>query len=319
MIEKVHCDLLALYGPDWENVPREKVLSFAEQVHGYPSLFGTEPELYGFVGTRRINEDVVAGYFAMQYSTEEFLYSRTKELNTQTRVPFARLFFVLFARTGKVLLQNSKFSGIPLSMTRALRLFKLSIDHILMSSGITKTFSIDFVPDEETNENFIREFERSTRVIKLEIRYPIGEQIPEDFVYYNPQKDRNSIIRKSHIHDYQHFKKVDIDATNDGDIKETHMRDLIYAGRPQFMRYFVDLEEFTLRKSTLRKFHTYVDMDAEIVPEEHALAAIEMLRRERAVDIPTPLPSPEIRTDQPSLFAYYESGEEGDDEDQPGN
>jgi len=320
MLEKVYCDLLALYGPDWENLPQEKVLHFAEQVHTYPNLLGQEPELYGFVGTRRIAEEIVAGYFAIQYETEEFLYKRNKKLNTEMRSPFARLFFVLFARTGKVLLQNSKFSGIPLTMTRALGFFKRSIDHFLVTSEITKTYMIDLVPDEASDADFIQEFEKSTRVIRLEIRNPNGEPIPEDFVYYNPQKERNRIIRSSHIHDYPHYKKVDLEATDDGDIKRTHMRDLIYAGgHPQYMRYFVQSEEFVLRKSTLRKFHLYVDMDAETIPEEHAVQAIDMLRRERAVDIPTPLPSPKMQPGQRDLFADYESGEERDDEDQSGN
>lgn len=319
MSEKIHCDLLALYGPNWEELDREKILRFAEGVHTLPRLFGTEPEYYGFVGTRRISDDIVAGYFAIQYTTDEFLYNRNKKLSIETHVPFARLFFILFARTGKVLLQNSKFSGISLTMPRALGLFKLSIDHILITNGITKTFNIDLAPDEATDADFVQEFERSTRVIKLEIRYPNGEQIPEEFVYYNPQKERNSIIRGSHMHDYPNLKKVDLEATDDGDLKKTHMRDLIYVGRPQLMRYFVDIEEFTLRKSTRRKFEMYVDMDAEIVPEEYVNTAIAMLRRERAVDIPTPLPSPETNPEQPNLFERYESDEEGDDENESGN
>ena len=319
MLEKVYCDLLALYGPDWANLPPERALRFADLIHSYPTLLGAEPEQFGFAGTRLITEDIVAGYFVIQYENEEFLYKRNKKLNTETRTPFARLFFVLFARTGKVLLQNSKFSGIPLTMHRAMGFFKNAIDFFLTTSEITKTFNIDLVPDEASDADFVKEFERSTRVIKLEIRNP-GEQIPEDFVYYNPQKDRNAIIRASHQHDYPNFKKVELEADDDGDIKKTHMRDLMYAGgRPQYMRYYVEYEEFILRKSTLRKFNMYVDMNAEVIPEEHALAAIDMLRRERAVNIPTPLPSPKAQPGQHDLFSFYDKDEELNDEDDPRN
>jgi hypothetical protein len=317
---KVHCDLLALYGPDWGNLPREKVLRFVEQVHTYPSLLGQEPELYGFVGTRRIGDDMVAGYFAIQYETEELLYKRDKKLNTEMRNPFARLFFVLFAGTGKVLLQNSKFSGIPLTMHRALRFFKNSIDYFLQTSEIGKTFNIDLAQEEASAGDFVREFERSMRVVKLEVRDPNGEQIPQDFVYYNPQKERNSIIRGSHIHDYPNFKKVDLEATDDGDIKKTHLGDLIYAGgHPQYMEYYVKVEEHlegrVLRKSTLRKFHVYVDMEAEVIPEESAMAAIELLRKEQVINIPTPLPLPKSQRGQQDLFDFLKNNEEGDDQD----
>ena len=324
MLEKVYCDLLALYGPDWENLSQEKILHFAQQVHTYPNLLGQEPALYGFVGTRRIADDIVAGYFAIQYETEELLYKRNKKLNTETRAPFARLFFVLFARTGKVLLQNSKFSGLPLTMHRALGFFKNSIDYFLITSEIVKTFNIALVPDEASDANFIQEFERSVRVVKLEVRDPKGDTIPQDFVYYNPQKERNTIIRGSHVHDYPNFKKVELEATTDGDIKKTHLRDLIYAGgRPQFMEYVLQveglLEDRVLRKSTLRKFHLYIDMDAETIAEEHARAAVEMLRKEQVVNIPTPLPTPKMQPGQEDLFDYYQNEEEGDDEDKPGD
>jgi hypothetical protein len=324
MQEKIYCDLLALYGPDWENLPQEKVLRFAELIHTFPNLLGTEPELYGFVGTRRITEDIVAGYFAIQYETEELFYKRNKKRNTEKRSPFARLFFILFARTGKILLQNSKFSGIPLTMHRASGFFKSAIDYFLITSEIAKTFNIALVPDDTSPANFVREFEKSTRVIKLEVKNPNGDQIPEDFVYYNPQKERNLIIRGSHQHDYRNYKKVELEAAEDGDIKRTHMRDLIYAGgQPQYMQYFVKVEDHVveriLRKSTLRKVHFYMDMDAEPVPEEQSLAVIEMLRKEQVVDIPTPLPSPKAQPGQQDLFAYYDPNEEADDEDEPGN
>jgi len=313
MTEKIHCDLLALYGPGWENLPTDKVTLLAESVDKLPKMLGNEHEFFGFVGTRRIANDIVAGYFAIQYSNEEFLYSRNKKLNKETHTPFARLFFVLFARTGKVLLQNSKFAGIPLSMQRALSLFKQAIDHVLMENGIQKTFNIDLVPEETTEADFIREFERSTRVTRIHVNYPNGGIIPDEFVYYNPQKERNSIIRESHKHDYDDIKKVDLEATDDGDLKRTHLRDLIYVGRPQEMRYYVEFQQFTLRKTIKRKYEFHVDMDAEQVPLEHVIAVVETLKRERAVDMPTKLPPPDSNPNQPELFDSLYSNE--DDED----
>jgi hypothetical protein len=316
MTEKIHCDLLALYGPNWAELSPDKAPCIAEGVHTFPKMMGSEFELFGFVGTRRIANDIVGGYFAIQYTNEEFLYSREKKLNIENRVPFARLFFVLFCKTGKVLLQNSKFAGIPLTMHGALSRFQKAIDAILVSCEVTKTFNIDLVPEEVTDSDFIKEFENSTRVIGLEVRDPDGGIIPSDFVYYNPQKERNSIIRDSHIHDYPNLKKVDLEATNDGDIKKTHLRDLIYVGRPQYLRYSVDLEEYTLRKTTKRKFEIYVEMDAEQVSGENLASAIEMLRRERAVflDTPTPVPASDSKSNlaQMGLFDAYNDDEDND-------
>jgi hypothetical protein len=311
---QIHCDLLALYGPNWAELPPDKPTCIAENVHSFPQLLGTEPELYGFVGTRRIMDNIVGGYFAIQYTNEEFLYNRNKELNIENHAPFARLFFVLFAKSGKVLLQNSKFAGIPLNMSRALGLFKKAIDQVLSICGVSKTFNIDLVPEEITDADFIKEFEQSTRVIGLEVSYPNGDNIPEGFKYYNPQVERNSIIRESHKHDYSGLKKVDLEAAEDGDLRKLHLRDLIYAGRSQFMRYYKELNEFTLRRVSARKFEFQVDMEAEQIPIENVLSAIEKLRRERAVilDTPTPIPSPETdeKETQMNLFKDDEDNNE---------
>lgn len=312
MTEKIHCDLLALYGPNWAELPREKVIKIAEAVHLFPHMLGEAPEFYGFVGTRRVGEDIVGGYFAVQYMSEEFFYNREKELEIEKNAPFARIFFVLFAKFGKVLLQNSKFPGKQLNMIRARSLFKNAIDHTLLLSGVPRTFNIALGPEEATDADFVEAFNRSTRVVAMEVTYPDGQNIPSEYVYYNPQKERNAIIRESHVHDYPQLKKVDLEATDSGDLKKTHLRDLVLAGHPQVMRYYVDIQPLVLRRALRSKFEMHVDMDAEHVQEEHILLAIEMLKEEQALEVPTPLPIPNSKPGQPELFD--QNSEDDDDE-----
>jgi hypothetical protein len=201
-------------------------------------------------------------------------------------------------------------------MSRALGLFKKPIDQVLEMCNVTKTFNIDLVPEEITDADFVKEFEQSTRVMGLEVSYPNGDIIPEEFKYYNPQVERNSIIRESHKHDYSGLKKVDLEATDDGDIRKLHFRDLIYVGRSQFMRYYKELDEFTLRRVSTRKFEIQVDMEAELVPDENVLAAIEKLRRERAVilDKPTPVVPPSEGKEKSKQMGLFENNEDNDED-----
>jgi len=320
MPEKIHCDLMEVYGPDWANLPSENVECLANTIDNLEQLFGDEPKMFGFVGTRRI-ENIVGGYFAIQYDEEEFHYNKQKELNKLKSSPFVRMFFVFFAQSGKLLLQNTKFVNIPLTMTMAIDKFREALDNVLERCGIRKTFNLALAPENAEDSDFVREFEQSTRVARLEINYPDGQKIPEDFVYYNPQKDRNEIIRESHKHDYPHLKKIDLEATNDGDIKQTHLRDLVYAGSPSLMRYFIDQEEYVMRRVVRRKFEFYIDMDSERIPEEQLKFVLDMLRTERAIylDLPTGLPTPEADSHQKSpqqLSLFSSSPETQEDEDE---
>lgn len=298
MTEKIHCDLMEVYGPDWASLTPKQVECLVNAIHSSQELFGDEPELYGFVGTRRMG-NIVGGYFAIQYHDEEYHYTKDKELNIKKSNPFARIFFVFFAKPGKLLLQNTKFVGIPLTMEMAHAKFRKALDVTLRSCGISQTFNIAIAPEKTGDADFLSEFKRSTRVVRLKIENPTDSGIPVDFVYYNPQIDRNAIIRDSHRHDYPHLKRVDLEATTNGDLKKVHLRDLIYAGRPTEMQYFVKTEEFTLRREARRKFEFYIDMGSEQLPDENLHIVVETLRRERAVFLETPTPKTPERPNDP--------------------
>jgi len=287
---QIHCDLREIYGPEWTSLSDDQIKCIANRIHKSEELFGGEPQLFGFVGTRKIGDDIVGGYFAIQYSDEEFHYTKNKKLNKKHNNPFERVFFILLSRSGKVLLQNTKFVGIPLNMHIALRLFQEALNRILESCNVKQIYSLVLEPEKTKEADFLHEFERSTRVVELDISYPTADNIPEEFVYYNPQTERNEIIRDSHRHDYPHLKKIDLEALEGGDLKQTHLRDLIHAGEPQKMHYYIGIDEFTLRKDVKQKFEIRVDMEAEQISEENLLSVIKILRRERAVYLDNPTP-----------------------------
>jgi hypothetical protein len=102
-------------------------------------------------------------------------------------------------------------------------LFRDTLNEAINRVGIGFTLGF-YSPEELTpTEKFIEEFGRSTRVANLIVETPDPSKIPDSFVYYNPQKERNEIIAGSHKHDYPNSKKVDLEATSTGDIKRTHM------------------------------------------------------------------------------------------------
>jgi hypothetical protein len=96
MADKIHCDLLEIYGPDWDSVTAQQIECLVATIHTENELLGQEPEMYGFVGTQSVNS-IVGGFFAIQYEDEEFHYDKQKRLGIRYSAPFARLFFVLFA------------------------------------------------------------------------------------------------------------------------------------------------------------------------------------------------------------------------------
>jgi hypothetical protein len=277
---------LEIYGPDWLQLTDGQVECLVKTIHT-TELFGESPDMYGFVGTQRIDH-IVGGYLALQYEKDDIYYNKRKELSTEHTTPFERVFFMFFAKTGKILFQNTKFVGLPLNMHMALTRLRYALDQVLAKCGMSKIVDIYTAPDTTPEQDFAAEFERSSRVVRLVVTNIVPGKVPEDFVYYNPQRDRNAIIRQSHQHDYTHLKKVDLEAKSDGDLKQTHLRDLIPAARLDTMVYYVGEEEFIMRREAPSKFEFSVDMEAEQLPKAQMQDIVEMLRRERGVYINTP-------------------------------
>ncbi len=305
---KIHCDLWEIFGPDWANLPDEQIEALANAVNTM-ELLGDEPNRRGFVGTRR-NNTMVGGYFAVQHVEQELHYIDRDQLERKDTQPFQRLFFVFIPRTGKLLLQNPKFVNISLKIEKCRALFREALDIEFGRVGVGKLIDFTAPPKETPPQDFILEFEQSDRVIRLQADYPDPNRIPEEFVYYNPQVERNMIIRASHQNDYKNFKRVDIEATPSGDLRQTHIaKDLVKAGIVQLLAYIRNNVEKTLRRETRRNFEFRVDMDADYLPVEDLEAVIELLRKEGAIDIPTPA---QKREDQISLFDLHD--EDYDDE-----
>jgi hypothetical protein len=297
---KIHCDFMGIYGPDWAKLSQEQIDCLIEAVQR-GEMLGTEGQLRGFVGTVRY-ENVVGGFFAIQYPDERLYYDRTKQLKRVQDTPFERVFFVFFAGTGKLILQNRKFADIPLKMTTVQELLRDAINQALMNCRAGHSIGFYLPKNEVGRDRFIEEFRRSTRVVTLEVTSPDPNRIPESFVYYNPQRERNSIIRGSHQHDYSNFRKVDLEASRNGNIAATHIgSDLILAGQPEEMKYFVEESEQILRRIVPTKQELYVDVDSPELSMAELTRVLEVLRRERSLDLDIPTPETPSN-DQLSLF-----------------
>lgn len=190
MADKIHCDLLEIYGPDWENIQPSQIDCLVRNIHQMDELLGTEPQLYGFVGTQR-QGNVIGGYFAIQYEEEEWHYDKKKKLDIRQSTPFARLFFVVFANSGKLLLQNTKFVNNPaLNMTIAYDRFRKALDSVLAKCSMRTTIDLYNAPSKYSSADFLDAFNNSSRVAKLRVTNLNEDQVPPDLDYYNPQREK---------------------------------------------------------------------------------------------------------------------------------
>jgi hypothetical protein len=137
--------------------------------------------------------------------------------------------------------------------------------------------------EETPAENFRIAYQQSTRVSRFKAVNPRAYALPDNYIYYNPEKERNGIIRESHLHDYEHIEKIELEAKAGSSLKHIHMSDMVQTAEVQEMDYSIGNEEFELRKEIKRKFTFQIDMEAELLPQEDFLTVIKTLRQSGAV------------------------------------
>jgi len=315
MTQKIHCDVFDVFGIDWSQVTSEQLDCIISQTYE-AELMGSSDELYGFVGVTHI-EKVVGGFFVIQFPTELLSYRRDKTATTEKTNPAERVLVVLFLESGKVLLQNRHFQYLPIDMGVAQERVKRVLTHILNSCGVGPLASLVPVSVQVERADLVQAYESSIRVSRLEVTYPDPHQIPEDFVYYNPQRDRNAIIRDSRIHDYPKLRRINLVARRNDDLRDTHIgSDLVHAvtdRRPFVMEFRnQENEQRILRRLTQPKLEFRIDTESQELSKEALLHVIEIVNREAVLGIS--VRTIDTASAQMSLFDSFEEDSDFDEE-----
>jgi hypothetical protein len=183
MLQKIHCNLLDIYGFNWMNIASEQINCIIQSIHS-AQLIETANELYGFVGTADAGE-VIGGYFIVQFPTELLSFTRDKTALIETTTPAETVLFVLFPRVGRILLQNRHFQILPLNMEIVLERFRDALAQVLRLCNVGPVVSLSPTPITVGKDELIQAFESSARVTRLSVNDPDATQIPENFTYYN--------------------------------------------------------------------------------------------------------------------------------------
>lgn len=313
MLKKIHCDLLDIHGPKWSQISKEKVRCVIDGIHDQ-KLLGNDEELYGFVGTID-HEQTIGGYFVIQYPTQLLTFKPDKTPLENTTTPAETILFVLFPEEGRILLQIRRFQILPINMEVVRIKLIDALTRILKRCDIGYVLSLDPTKITITREELIREFKKGYKVTYLSVSDPQAERIPEDITYYNPQRERNKIIRDSRLHDYHHFKRVDLTARAQSDLRNTHFgKDLVYSvsdDGPFQMKY---QDEHGETKKIVRqknaKYEFYLDIDEKQLTKESLLKVHEIVNQDPLSQIT----SRDSTNEGPQIPLFGQEGDTNNDE-----
>lgn len=233
------------------------------------------------------NEHTIAGFFAHEDIRQGVQYDRKWTKEQIEGAEFEHLFFALDLEQGRVILQRkriaSDFVSINLSYLRR-ALFDL-LGTVFLAAGFSSA-EIRRIPfqEERKKSDLIGIFE-SYNITYVRITELRGKQVPDSLYLFNPDIDRDIILKQALRDDYENLDELEAKA-NESDVS-ANLRDAktiraaMAAGEPEEVRAVIDNHERAFRKTQRERFDMQLDTNVgELVQDNDIERLVRIIRTE---------------------------------------
>jgi hypothetical protein len=200
-MEKTSFKLKAMVGFDWNSLDALQRENLVKLIFEFP-LMEEAPNRFGFVKCQQINKSQIYGYFAQEVEVDRHRYNNQKHEEEHKDIYSEDFFFILLFDSGLCLLQSRKIKEISIATIE--EKFTDALKRIFEKIGATFYYLEDYSLKRE-KEDFIRIF-TTENIISLKVDSLKGRIIPEDFKIFNPELEKDPIIR-AYLND--EFRVVD--------------------------------------------------------------------------------------------------------------
>ncbi len=182
--------LFIVNGYDWDALAVDEQNRLINQLLR-EQFHGATNEQYGFAQTR-VNQDVYYGHFTQQYEQVTTSYTSPRNRREETRYPFEDRFYLFVPRRNLFVLERRNFirqPGLTPRGTEA-RIHKLIQDSLPRYRISFEKFSHTLSQEE------MKDYFRNFPVVGLQVSGLRGRKVPEDFVFFNPNYEKNAVSRE---------------------------------------------------------------------------------------------------------------------------
>ena len=266
------CQHEEIVGPGWP-LSSDLVRSFFERL-ATSSWLGEAPGRFGFVDPELWDGTVAMGYFAVEKPLQIVTYDNSKERTEHEEESFEHVWFALFLDDGRLLSQRRKFIHKALNSNKVLELMKQSIARELVALDLP-VLQIRPVEKVVEKSEFLTQFERGG-VKEVRIDQLTDSRVPATTKLFNPDVDRDAILKETINHDNHHVREIAAKASEQGDLSATRFfKGEMAAGQPSLMVREEDHEVITLHRTTPDRLQFGVHMsETRVIPTDEEKALI---------------------------------------------
>jgi len=213
MRESIKFRVFFITGPDWKELSAARRAAIARSVAESP-LFGKEPDRYGFAKVRRVKADWIIGFFTQEFKTRRHKYDDAKHEHPYTDEPFEDSLTILLLDQGIAFLQSRRFRDESISMGDVLQNFDRALRSILKPLEIPY-YGLEPYIVKYDKEAFLRLFS-TEYVLEVDVTSMLNRPVPEDFTFYNPEVEKNKIVKEFVTGEFHSLDELTARSTEDG-------------------------------------------------------------------------------------------------------
>lgn len=261
MVDLVTFRLKKIERFDWEQLTESQKKVFFNSIINFP-LTGSEPNRFGFVKCQEMRDEGIFGYFTCESYGPRHRYNSKKVEEHYIDKPFEDLFVIVLARLGLCLIQNKKFPGLDLTMSKVYEKLDNAFEVVFKECSIAY-YGMDDLIAYVPKQKFIEIFD-TCNVVSLKVSQLKGKSVPVSFKIFNPHVEKNEIVRGMLDNSFKTVNTVELEGTDAGGLQESkYHKAFLETGEPEFIEFF---DEKSTNKKILSKQigpTLKLDIDAE--------------------------------------------------------
>lgn len=236
MKEVVRFRVYFIAGPDWESLPKSRRIDLGKSIAESP-LFGKSPNRFGFAKVRYLRDDWVLGYFTQEFEAKRHKYDQSKHEHPYTDQPFEDSLTIVLLDQGLVFLQNRRFRDETISMTEVSQHFDFALRSIIRDSDLPY-YGLEPYILKFDKAAFLHLFP-ANNVLSVSVKNLINQVVPDDFVFFNPEAEKDLIVREMMNSDLKSFDELSLSSSDKGPglQKSKVAKMALTVGEPEEMTY----------------------------------------------------------------------------------
>ena len=277
-MEETPFKLKKMVGFDWDSLDARQREDLIKLIFEFP-LMGEEPNRFGFVKCQRINESQIYGYFAQEVEVGRHRYNNQKKEEEHKDIYSEDFFFILLFDSGLCLLQSRKIKEITIATIE--ERFTDVLKSIFEKVGATFYYLEDHSLKRE-KEDFIKIFS-TENIVSLKVDSLKGRIIPEDFKIFNPELEKDRIIRAYLNDDFRYLDALSASTTRSGGLQGSKLsKTALNTGEPREIGFIGRNREKVIVKDKIGP-SVSLDIDVEAPRTETIAKEVEKLSSKLSV------------------------------------